>query len=111
MVEESVEHAFSDLKARQWIEARLRATETVKAAEKALRDCEQELEPEYKGQIEAALSDVKALLASEDPATQTGDTARLKASLGKLDEVTRPLAEVLMDRAMEAMLRKQGLIQ
>jgi molecular chaperone DnaK len=111
MVEESVEHAFSDLKVRQWIEARLRATETVKAAEKALRECEQELETEYKGQIEAAIGDVKVLLSSEDPATQTGDTTRLKASLGKLDEVTRPLADVLMDRAMEAMLRKQGLIQ
>jgi len=29
---------------------------------------------------------------------------------GDLDEVTKPLADFLMDQAMEAMLRKRGLI-
>jgi hypothetical protein len=29
---------------------------------------------------------------------------------GALDEATKPLAEWMMDRAMEAMLRKRGLI-
>jgi hypothetical protein len=35
----------------------------------------------------------------------------LQAALAALDETTRPLAELLMDRAMETMLRKRGLIQ
>jgi hypothetical protein len=35
----------------------------------------------------------------------------LQAALAGLDETTRPLAELLMDRAMAAVLRKRGLIQ
>jgi len=110
MVEESVEFAFDDLKARQWIEARLRATETVKATQKALQECSGEIEPGYKSQIEAALATVDSLLQHGDAGEQAGDTNRLKAALGALDEITKPLAETLMDRAMEAVLRKRGLI-
>src|SRR6185295_17313299 len=43
MVEESVEHAFEDLEARRWIEAKLRATETVKATRKGLIELGAEL--------------------------------------------------------------------
>jgi hypothetical protein len=35
----------------------------------------------------------------------------LKAANQGLDEATQQLAELMMDRAMEEMLRKQGLIQ
>jgi hypothetical protein len=31
--------------------------------------------------------------------------------IAALDEITKPLAELLMDKAMEAMLKKRGLIQ
>jgi molecular chaperone DnaK len=101
MVEESVEHAFEDMAARQWIEAKMRAEQTVAATRKALKECPDE----YRGAIEAALKDLEALLANE-----TGDLKKLKAAHAALDEATRPLAELLMDRAMEAMLRKQGII-
>ena len=111
MVEESVEHAFSDMHARQWIEAKLRAIETAKATRKALQECGAEIEPDYRQQIEAALGEVEAVLASENPETQAGDAARLKKAISALDEITKPLAEVLMDRAMESVLRKRGLIQ
>jgi molecular chaperone DnaK len=111
MVEESVEHAFDDMKARQWIEVKLRAAETISATRKALHDCANELEPEYRKRIEEALATVDSVLAAEDPATQSGDVPRLKRAVSALDEVTKPLADVLMDRAMEAMLRKRGLIQ
>jgi len=83
----------------------------VKATRKALEECGPEIEPLYREQIETALTEVGAALGSEGPNTQTGDTARLKKAVTALDEVTRPLAEVLMDRAMEAVLRKRGLIQ
>jgi len=36
---------------------------------------------------------------------------QLQSAVAALDEITKPLAELLMDRAMEAMLRKRGLIQ
>ena len=32
-------------------------------------------------------------------------------AIAALDEITKPLAELLMDRAMEALLRKRGLLQ
>ena len=111
MVEESVEHAFEDMKARQWIETKLRAEETVLAARKGLAQCPGELDPAYQQQVEQALAEVQAALAAEAPDTKTGDLKRLKAAQAALDEATRPLADLLMDRAMAEMLRKRGLIQ
>jgi molecular chaperone DnaK len=105
MVEESVEYAFEDLRARQWIEAKLRAEETLAAARKGLTDCAAELDDDYKTEVEAAMREVAEQLKSE-----IGDPARLKAEISALDEVTKPLAELIMDKAMEAMLRKRGLI-
>jgi molecular chaperone DnaK len=111
MVEESVEHAFEDLAARRWVEAALRARATAAATRKGLADCGAELEPAAKMAIEQALAEVEAGLAAEDPQTKTGPTPQLQAASAALDESTRPLAELLMDRAMEGMLRKRGLIK
>jgi molecular chaperone DnaK len=110
MVEESVEHAFDDLRARQWIEAKLRAGETITATRKTRAEFASEIDAEYKAQLEAALHDIEAVLATEEPKTKTGDPAKLKAATAHLDEVTKPLAEHAMDKAMEAMLRKRGVI-
>ncbi|MEY3276006.1 MAG: hypothetical protein RL153_1272 [Verrucomicrobiota bacterium] len=110
MVEESVAHAFDDLRARQWIEAKLRAGETLGATRKTMAEYDADLDPEYRGQIHAALEAVEAVLAEENPRTKTGDPARLKSATAALDEVTRPLAEHAMDQVMEAMLKKKGLI-
>jgi len=101
MVEESVEHAFEDMAARQWIEARVHAEQTVAATRKALNDCP----AEYRAKIEEALKEVEILLRAD-----SGDVKALKGAHAALDEATKPLAEILMDRAMEAMLRKQGII-
>ena len=43
-------------------------------------------------------------------AGESGDLNILKKAHAFLDETTKPLAELMMDRAMEAMLRKRGLI-
>jgi molecular chaperone DnaK len=110
MVEESVEHAFDDLRARQWIEAKIRAGETITATRKTMAEYASEIEADYKAQLETALHDIEAVLATEDPKTKTGDPSKLKAATATLDEVTKPLAEHAMDKAMEAMLRKRGLI-
>jgi molecular chaperone DnaK len=111
MVEESVEHAWDDLKARQWVEAKLKADETVAATRKALVDCASELDAEYKGAIESAMRYVEQALAAEDPASNIGDANKLKAAVAALDEATKPLADLLMDKAMDAMLRKRGVIK
>ena len=109
MVEESVEHAFEDMAARQWIEARMRAEETLKATRKALVDCAADVDSAYKQEIELAAGKVADLVSAPGP-DGAGDPAHLKKALADLDEITKPLADLLMDKAMEAMLKKRGLI-
>jgi molecular chaperone DnaK len=110
MVEESVEHAFEDLAARRWIEARLKASELITATRKGLADAGNELTDEARAGVEAALREIETASGTESAETQAGDLQRLKTACANLDEATRPLAELLMDRAMEAMLRQRGII-
>ncbi len=110
MVEESVEHAFDDLAARRWIEAKLKARETLTATRKALAECDAGLDAGYRGEIEQAATAVETALAAET-AAGGGDVKQLQTALAALDEATRPLADQLMDQAMEAALRRRGLIQ
>ena len=111
MVEESVEHAFTDLAARRWIEARLKANETLTATKSALATCADGIDENYREKVETAAREVAAALAAENPETGAGDLKKLQAAVAQLDEVTKPLADFLMDQAMEEMLRKRGLIQ
>jgi len=110
MVEESVEHAFEDLAARRWIEAKLKAQEVLAATRSALTACAGEVEAEAVEKISAAACQLETALATEK-GSAAGDLKQLQSAIAALDEITKPLAELLMDRAMEAMLRKRGLIQ
>ena len=110
MVEESVEHAFEDLAARRWIEAKLKANELLAATRKALAQCADELDADYRNRVETALRTVETTVAAEDPQTKIGNTKQLQADCAALDEATKPLAELLMDKVTEAMLRKRGLV-
>src|SRR5580692_6297099 len=67
MVEESVEHAFDDLAARRWIEAKLKANETLTATRNALASCANEIEKDYRDKIESAAHEVEIVLATENP--------------------------------------------
>jgi molecular chaperone DnaK len=109
MVEESVEHAFDDLAARRWVEAKLKALALIAATRKGLDSCENELQPDYVERVRSAVGRAEELAQGDDVA----DPARLRelqASCAELDEVTKPMAELLMDRAMEAVLRKRGVL-
>lgn len=110
MVEESVEHAFDDLATRRWVEQKLKANELLVATRKGLVSCRAELEVTYIAQVEQALVVVETALATESEAAGSGDLNQLRASCAALDEATKPLADLLMDKAMEAMLRKRGAI-
>jgi molecular chaperone DnaK len=110
MVEESVEHAFDDLAARRWIEAKLKANELISATRKGLADCAGEPDESYQVQLEVVLKKVAAALAGENSETKTGDVKQLQAACAELDEATKPLADLLMDKATDALLRKRGLI-
>ncbi len=107
MVEESVEHAFDDLRARRWIEASLKAVETLDAARVGLESCRDELEPGYRESVAAAVRDVEGILASEG---SIGSPEALKSAHERLDEITQPLAELLMEKAMDEMLARRGVI-
>ncbi|HEY4417304.1 MAG TPA: Hsp70 family protein [Verrucomicrobiae bacterium] len=111
MVEESVEHAFTDLAARRWIEARLKANETLTATRNALSTCGDQIEADYREKVSVAAQEVEQALTTENAGTGTGDLKRLQSTVAGLDEATKPLADFLMDQAMAAMLRKRGLIQ
>lgn len=111
MVEESVEHAFEDLAARRWIEAKLKANELITATRKGLADCGDELILQERTVIETALQHLEFILSSDDSESKTGDSKQLQAACAMLDEATKPLADMLMDRAMEAILRKRGLVR
>ncbi len=110
MVEESVEHAFDDLAARRWIEAKLKADETLTATRKALGDFSGDIETGYRGKIEGAVHEVEVALETEHSGG-SGDLQKLQSAVVALDEATKPLADFLMDKAMEAVLKKRGLIQ
>src|SRR5262249_16129601 len=103
-------HAFEDLAARRWIEAKLKAEQLINATRKGLVDAGDEVTPEYRDQVEDVLRRVEESLATENCDTKIGDTKQLQSACAALDEATKPLAEVLMDKAMEAMLRKRGVI-
>ena len=111
MVEESVEHAFEDLAARRWVEAKLKAGQLITATRKGLADCVAELGSDHRLKVEPALHQVEAALAAENPETKTGDLPRLQAACAALDEATKPMAELLMNKAMDAWLRKRGVIK
>ncbi|MBM3832425.1 MAG: molecular chaperone DnaK [Verrucomicrobia bacterium] len=111
MVEESVEHAFEDLKARQWVEAKMRARDTVLATRKALADFATDMQDDYRAEVEAAVEAVERVLTTEDPNGQTGNVGELKTAHARLDQATKPLADLMMDKAMEAALRRRGAIQ
>ncbi|HVR34234.1 MAG TPA: Hsp70 family protein [Methylomirabilota bacterium] len=110
MVEESVEHAFEDMRSRRWIEARLRARETIDATHKGLAELGGELEPGARQSVEQALAAVEAALRTGDADAQMGELERLKRALAELDAATQPLADLMMDRAMEAMLKRRGVL-
>ena len=67
------------------------------------------MEGDYRTRIETVAGEVELALATEN-AGGSGDLKRLQATVAALDEATKPLADFLMDKAMEAMLRKRGLI-
>jgi molecular chaperone DnaK len=109
MVEDSVENAFEDLAARRWIEASLRAKEAVAATHKALSTAGERLPAESRLAIDSALKAVETLLSRAGGGPAASDANSLQAANAALDQATMPLAEILMDEAVEKMLQKKGI--
>ena len=103
MLIESFEHAEADFEARLLIEARNEAETVINATEKSLRapDVEQiareELQPGELAKIEAALTDLKQVMASTDREV-------IQQKTHKLNHTTQHLAEVMMNRSVREAL-------
>jgi len=100
MVGESVEHAFDDMAARVFTEARMKADELLPAVDAALASGL--VDGGERHEIEAAAAAVRAAIG-------VGAANPLKQAVQQLDRATEALAARLVERAMdEALERKLG---
>jgi len=103
MLLESFEHAEADFAARLLIEARNEAETVIHATEKSLRSPDfaeisrAELPAGQQQRIEAALVDLKAVMDAQD-------RELIHDKTHVLNEATRHLAEVMMNRSVQAAL-------
>ncbi len=95
MVSESVDHAFEDMSARVFVEAKLKAEELLSALGPALVEVGEVLLPEDLATVQEAEKAVRRELDSEE---QSG--AQLKAAVEALDQATEALAAQIVERAM-----------
>ena len=95
MVEESVEHAFEDMNARVFTEARLKAEELLPAVEAGLAQIGSGLDEEDQEEIRLSRNAVEEGLVA-------GDANQLKAAVERLDRATETLAARLVEMALAA---------
>jgi len=93
MLAGSLEHAFEDMDARVFTEARLKAEEMLPAVAVALEQLGSELLESEVLEIQGKSSEVQAALESKE-------TVRLKQALAALDNATQTLATKLLEKAM-----------
>jgi Fe-S protein assembly chaperone HscA len=103
MLLESFEHAESDVEARLLIEARNEAETVMRATEKSLRNpdlasgAKDDLAPGELEAIASALEDLRRVIGSDS-------RGAIEQKTQVLNDVTRHLAEVLMNRGVQAAL-------
>jgi molecular chaperone DnaK len=99
MLEESLEHAFEDMSARVFTEAKLKSEELLPAVRKALERVGSALSEGERAQIQARITDVEQALAA-------GGAPALKRANAALDEATQRLATLLIEQAMQSSTRQ-----
>jgi molecular chaperone DnaK (HSP70) len=108
MLLDSFEHAEADFAARLLIDARNEAETVIRATAKSLRSpefaaiAEGELRPGELERIEVALADLNAVLNGPD-------RELIKARTHDLNEATQHLAEVMMNRSVQAALTGKSI--
>ncbi len=102
MLRESIEHAEEDVSARLLLEARTEADTILKATEKALAEEGVEISDEERSAIDETVSRVEAAKAGNDH-------HRLRDEIERLNEVTKPLAERIMNAAVKVALKDRSL--
>ena len=108
MLVESFEHAEADFAARLLIDARNEAETVIHATEKSLRSpefaaiAESELAPGERERIESVLAGLRMVLSSPDRET-------IQKWTQALNDATRHLAEVMMNRSVHAALSGRNI--
>ncbi len=98
MLNESVEHAFTDMAERIFTEAKMTAEELLPAVEAVL--VQGLAHEDERGEIESAASAVRIALAA-------GAANPLKAAVQRLDAATEAVAARLVEQAMDAAVDRQ----
>ena len=91
MISESVEHAFTDMAQRQWVEDEQHAQELLAALTPSLEILGAEIDPAYKERISAAEAGVRAALEGKDH-------LQLKEAAKTLEAETETLAVMLVEK-------------
>jgi Fe-S protein assembly chaperone HscA len=102
MIEESLEHAEEDVRARMLIDARNEADTVLRATEKALVQGAALLDAGEAARIRQAAAAAAAVRDGED-------VEALRAATERLNEATQGLAERLMDTVLQGTLRDRRL--
>jgi len=100
MIASSIEHARADMTERLLIEARNEATTVLRHAEAGMSNGKHFLEALEIEKIGEAMAALRAAMAGSEPHP-------IRERLGELDSVTRHLAELLMDRALQTSLQNK----
>jgi len=91
MVREAEAHAEEDRKRVEEIETRNQAEQVVYSTEKFLADNAEKIPADVKGEVEAALADVKTLIAKDS----TASVEEIKAKVATLDEVRSKMGQAM----------------
>ena len=103
ILEESIDHAEKDFAERQIIEARNEAETILKATAKSLADPRaEELASEERAAIEKSSGELRAAVAGTD-------YKLVRQKIDELNQATMHLAEVLMNRALQAAVQGKRL--
>jgi molecular chaperone DnaK len=104
MIEESLEFAEEDVRARLLIDARNEADTVLRATEKAFSQGPGQMGADEVERIEAALAELRAARDGED-------TDRIRAATDRLNHETQHLAERLMDSALRDALQNRRVTE
>jgi molecular chaperone DnaK len=95
MLEDSLEHAFEDMNARIYTEAKLKAEEMLPSVEKAVALVGEKLSV-------ADLQAIRDAMTAVESAIQSNSAQPLKKAVAALDDATQALATLLIESAMSA---------
>ncbi|CAK00566.1 molecular chaperone DnaK [Bartonella tribocorum] len=95
MVKDAEEHAAEDKKRREGVEAKNQAEALIHSTEKSLNEYGDKVSVEEKGQIEAAISDLKSAL-------EGSDTEEVTTKMQKLAEVSMKLGQAMYESSQAA---------